>query len=112
MDAGRSKGAPSGGQTSTEVPEHQSAFELAVERAVILVVKAFATGLGVYLVLVAFFFMCCGTGIFSYTDPARSPFGPIVTIVVVWPVAGLLCVVGGDALGEGIRLLPRLFRRR
>jgi hypothetical protein len=81
--------------------------ERAIERAIVLFAKAMvamAFVVAVYAFLVFFFFTCCGLDAFSsasYANPARSPLGPVVTILIVWPLGGFFCLVLQGAL-EGI----------
>ena len=69
-----------------------------------------------YGVLVASFF-CCGIDAISFANPAKSPFGPLLTILVVWPVVGFVCLLLDGGLGEllsavdkGARRIVRHFR--
>jgi hypothetical protein len=71
----------------------------------------------VYAVLVGFFFLCCGAEVFSFADPARSPLGPVLTVLIVWPLGGFLCLLLqsglGDilsAVGKGVRAAIRAIR--
>jgi hypothetical protein len=86
-----------------------------VERCIVLLAKAIvalAFVVTAYGILVAGFFFCCGTNAFSFAHPAKSPLGPLVTILLVWPVGGFLCLIlqGAleillDAVGKGTRRL-------
>ena len=86
-----------------------------VERGIVLFAKAMvamAYVVAAYGVLVAGFFLCCGTDAFTFAHPGKSPLGPLVTILMVWPIGGLLCLIlqGGlegllEAVGKGMRRL-------
>ena len=70
-----------------------------------MVVLAFAAV--VYGSLVASFFSCCGIDGWDYANPNKSPLGGVVTVVVVWPAVGLVCLVLGEGLGELFQAIPR-----
>lgn len=92
-----------------------------VERGIVLFAKAMVAMAYVslaYGILVASFFFCCGVDGLGLANPAKSPLGPLVTIVVVWPIVGFLCLLLDGGLGdllEGVeksaRWLIRAFRR-
>ena len=96
----------------------QTSVERGVERAIVLFAKAMVAMAFIataYSVLVASFFLCCGTDGFSYANPTRSPLGPVLTIVVVWPIVGFVCLFlqGGleeilKAVGNGVRAAIRV----
>jgi hypothetical protein len=46
----------------------------------------------VYGLLALGFFLCCGVDPILYASPSRSPFGSLITVLLVWPVLGLLCL--------------------
>jgi hypothetical protein len=107
-------------QPSVPPPAGQSAVERVIERAIVLFAKAMvamAFVVTVYGVLVGFFFLCCGMEVLSFANPARSPLGPVVTILVVWPLGGFLCLFlqGGlgdilNAVGKGVQAAIRAIR--
>ncbi len=90
------------------------------ERAIVLFAKSIAAMAYVsvaYGVLVASFFFCCGVDGISFANPAKNPLGPAVTILVVWPVVGFVCLLLQGGLGDilegvdkGVRRLIRAFR--
>jgi hypothetical protein len=61
----------------------------------------------VYGFLVAMFFFCCGVGNMSYFDPSHSPLRSWATILLVWPLVGLACVMLDGAPGDLVRLTKR-----
>ena len=96
-------------------PDTQNPTERVIERAVILFAQAMIVLAAVfagYGFLVAMFFYCCGADAVNYFHPSKSPFGPVVTLAVVWPAVGLLCLAlqGGAremlvAVANGVRRL-------
>jgi hypothetical protein len=103
--------------TGGRTPEADNDTARVIERTVILFAQAMvllATAFVVYGLLVAVFFVCCGADAVSYFHPSRSPFGPVVTVVVVWPVVGLLCLAlhgkSRDAFEATRRATLRLLR--
>jgi hypothetical protein len=111
---------PEPAQPRLPTPGGQNAVERMIEQAIVLVAKAMvamAFVVTVYGILVGFFFLCCGTEVFSFANPARSPLGPVVTILVVWPLGGFLCLFlqGGlgdilNAVGKGVHAAIRAIR--
>ena len=107
-------------QPPSATPVGQNSVERVLERAIVLFAKAMvamAFVVTVYGVLVGFFFLCCGTEVFSFANPARSPLGPLLTILVVWPLGGFLCLFlqGGlgdilKAVGDGVHAAIRAIR--
>jgi membrane associated rhomboid family serine protease len=100
-----------------QAQDGQTWTERLIERSVVLFAQAMVV-LGataaVYGFFVAMFFFCCGVETLVYFHPSRSPLGSIVTIVVVWPLIGLLCLAlqGGpreilDIVARGVRRLLR-----
>ena len=117
---GRHAMTPEPEQPGLPTPAGQNAVERAVERAIVLFAKALvamAYVLTVYGILVGFFFLCCGMEVFSFANPTRSPLGPVMTILVVWPLGGFLCLFlqGGlgdilNAVGKGVHAAIRAIR--
>ena len=111
---------PEPAQPRLPPPGGQNTAERMIEQAIVLFAKAMvamAFVVTVYGVLVGFFFLCCGTEAFSFANPGRSPLGPLMTILVVWPLGGFLCLFlqGGlgdilSAVGKGVRAAIRAIR--
>ncbi len=95
----------------------QNVVERVIERAVIVFAQTMvvvAIAAVVYGFLVMMFFFCCGVqGVdtTTYFNPARSPLGPAATVLLVWPVVGLLCLALQDGPGELLRLISKSVRR-
>jgi hypothetical protein len=104
----------SGKTPYSEIPGHQGALERRLEHGVVLlarVIGVVACGVAVYAGLVFFFFLCCGIDGSSYVHPGRSPFGPAMTVLLVWPAIGLLCVASEALFEAGAKAVARLVRR-
>jgi hypothetical protein len=74
-----------------------------VERGAILFAKAMVALAYVsvaYGILVASFFLCCGIDGLTLVNPAKSPFGAAITVLVVWPVGGFVCLLLDGGLGD------------
>jgi MFS-type transporter involved in bile tolerance (Atg22 family) len=98
----------------TQAPGGQSRTERLLERCVVLFAQAMVAlggAVAVYGFLVAMFFFCCGVETLTYFHPARSPLGAAVTIAVVWPLVGFLCVALQGGPGELLDLVARAVRR-
>ena len=91
--------------------------ERGIERAIVLFAKAMvamAFVVAVYAFLVFFFFTCCGLDGFSsasYANPTSSPLGPVLTILIVWPLGGFLCLVLQGALESILEAVGKWVRR-
>ncbi len=86
-----------------------------MERSVVLLARVLgvvAFGVAVYVALTISFFACCGVDGSAFVHPAKSPFGWAVTVFVVWPVVGLLCVACEGALEGEVASLFRILRGR
>src|SRR5712691_8348141 len=98
------------GDARKGIPGYQSRLELWLERGIILFAKSMvALGFvaAVYGFLVTSFFYCCGTDGWEYANPNKSPLGAVVTVLLVWPVGGLLCLLLQDGLGEILQAVGR-----
>ncbi|SRR5258708_33157611 len=98
------------GDARKSIPAHQSRLELWLEQSIILFAKSMvALGFvaAVYGSLVASFFYCCGTDGWEFANPSKSPLGAVVTVLLVWPVVGLLCLLLQDGLGEILKAVGR-----
>jgi hypothetical protein len=92
----------------------QTQTERLIERGVVLFAQAMVVlgaAAAVYGFLVAMFFFCCGVEALAYFHPSRSPFGSVVTIVVVWPLVGLLCLALQGDPRELLDIVARGVRR-
>jgi hypothetical protein len=83
----------------------RTGFERVVERGLLLLSKAIVAilvGACVWMFGVASLFLCCAiTGdAWSWFPPTSGAFGPWITILVVWPVTGLVCLVLQSILGD------------
>jgi hypothetical protein len=97
-------------QPESPTPSGQNGVERFLERGIVLFAKAMvamAFVVTVYGVLVGFFFICCGAEVFSFANPARSPLGPLVTVLVVWPLGGFLCLFLQDGLGDILKAVGK-----
>jgi hypothetical protein len=72
---------------------------------------ALGAAAAVYGFLVAMFFFCCGLETVAYFHPSRSPWGAVVTIAIVWPFVGPLCVVLQGGPGELLDIVAKGVRR-
>ncbi len=61
----------------------------------------------VYGVLVGSFFVCCGVDSLTLANPTKSPLGPAATILIVWPLGGLLCLLLDGGLGDLLDVVER-----
>ena len=98
----------------TEAPDGQTRTERLVERGIVLFAQAMVAlggAAAVYGFLVVMFFFCCGPETVAYFHPSRSPLGAVVTIGVVWPLVGLLCVMLQGSPGELLDLVAKGVRR-
>ena len=98
----------------------RSGLERAVERGLLALgrtVVAVVLGAFVWGFLVGSFFLCCAVDLdsMSWADPRKSPAGPWVTVLVIWPLTGFFCMmfqsVPGELLGAGVRGAKRLVAR-
>jgi hypothetical protein len=108
MEAGSNK------QAYSTIPGHQSGVEFSLERGLILLARVLgvvAFGVAAYAALVFSFFLCCGIDGSAYLHPGKSPFGWAVTVFLVWPIIGLLCVASEGAFETGATAIIRIFRR-
>lgn len=99
---------------TAQAPDGQTRTERLIERGVVLFAQAMVAlggAAAVYGFLVVMFFICCGVETLAYFHPSRSPLGAAVTIAVVWPLVGLLCVTLQGGPGELLDLVARGVRR-
>ena len=95
-------------------PGYQTAFERWLERLFILFAKAMtamAFVVVVYGVLVGSFFVCCGVDSLALANPTKSPLGPAATILIVWPLGGLLCLLLDGGLGDLLEAVEKGTKR-
>jgi hypothetical protein len=92
----------------------QTRTERIIERGIVFFAQAMVAlggAAAVYGFLVAMFFVCCGVETVAYFHPSRSPLGAVVTIAVIWPLVGLLCIMLEGSLGELLDLVANGVRR-
>jgi hypothetical protein len=61
---------------------------------------ALAIGFVVLGFLMMSFFSCCGLDSAPWLNPRTSPYGPYVTIFLVWPAMGAACLLAQGLLSE------------
>ncbi len=70
-----------------------------------------AFGIVVLGALILSFFACCGWDGSTWVDPRVSPHGPYVTILLVWPAIGALCLLGQGLITEMANALGWIRKR-
>ncbi len=99
--------------TSDQVGSERQANQTPVRagrRFVVLLAKAMTALAYVavaYGVFVVGFFACCGMDGLSLLNPWKSPFGPIVTVLVVWPAGGFVCLLLDGGLEFALATVDR-----
>jgi hypothetical protein len=91
-------------------PDGRDRVERVLERIVILFAKAMVAlvlAVLVYGFLVMSFFVFWGPDVGGYLDPRRSPLGAAVTVVVIWPVVGFLCLAVLDKPRDRVRRVKK-----
>lgn len=103
-------------EPSVTEPAHggRSRTERVIERCVIVFAQSMVVlgvAVAVYGFLVLMFFACCGFDTITYFHPSRSPLGPAMTVLVIWPLVGLVCVALQGGPGELLDIVGRAVQR-